>query len=92
VVLDGIEGFRKCPRAIIKYHVCGGVLIKSVIWKNTTGVLRHELWVDPTGSSTQWQFMGTNDEPQWGVRNDLTNVITKKGGPQQVEFRNDCKG
>jgi hypothetical protein len=49
VVLDGIEVFRKCPRAIIKYHVCRGVLIKSVIWKNTTGVPRHELGVDPTG-------------------------------------------
>ena len=27
-----------------------------------------------TGSGTQWQFMGTSDEPQWGIRNELTNV------------------
>jgi hypothetical protein len=29
MVLDGIEGFRKCPKAIIKYHVCREVLIKK---------------------------------------------------------------
>lgn len=65
--------------------------IKSVIWR-TGGMVHHEIWVDPTGSGTNWQWMGARDIPQWGVGSQTTNMITKNGSPQQVEFRNDCKG
>ncbi len=47
--------------------------------------------VDHTGSGTQWRWMGARNISEWGAH-DKTNIVAYKGGPQQVEFRNDCHG
>jgi hypothetical protein len=64
--------------------------IKSISIK-TSGGVHQELYVDPTGSMSNWKKMGSRDISQWG-NSQKSNKIGAKGGPQQVEFRVDCSG
>ena len=63
--------------------------IKSVIWKLKTGSgWHHEVWVDPTGSGSNWKRYGVKEFPSWGVDQSTSTIAPN----QQVEFRNDCSG
>jgi len=61
--------------------------IKSVIWKGGSG-WHQEVWVDASGSGSNWKKFGAKDFSSWGA----TKTTSTKAPNQQVEFRNDCSG
>ncbi len=58
---------------------------KSIIW-NQGGKWHHEVWIDVTGSGSNWKKAAQMDFTEWGnVKKSSTPASN-----QQIEFRCDC--
>ena len=61
--------------------------IKSIVWKAGTG-WHQEIWIDASGSGSNWKKYAAKDFSSWGANNKSST----RPANQQIEFRIDCHG